>query len=112
MVRNDGRTDRTEFAKAACSSRNIYVGVCSRKTGLVRRCQDLNSPSITVTTADTSDTFDTVASGEAGASTDVVDACSTAPDVDVVPPLREKRSGIRRGECDASCSRGTAQIEK
>jgi len=67
---------------------------------------------ITVTTADTSDTFDTVASGEAGASTDVVDACSTAPDVVVVPPLRKKRSGKDAVKCDASCSRGTAQIEK
>ena len=80
---------------------------------MVGRFQDINSPSVAFTTADTSDTFDTAASGEVGAPTGVVDACSTAPDVDVVPPLREKiRSGIRRGECDASHGRGAAQTEQ
>lgn len=71
--------------------KHYTLGFCFPETGMVGRFQDINSPSVAFTTADTSDTFDTAASGEVGAPTGVVDACSTAPDVDVVPPLREKK---------------------
>ena len=70
----------------------LYVGVLLPENRAGKAISRLKlTLNHTVTTADTSDTFDTVASGEAGASTDVVDACSTAPDVVVVPPLRKKK---------------------